>query len=312
MAGNKYITWFSLLVYVMASAGCTGTKTFTASARPGETIAIAAGWNQDITRNDLTVTITPQSGPRVTYSPGDPRIRTIVQGYVDPVSKLVVSDRANVIFPNAGLPSYDGSGSPPTYNQLAPNVTSLVRYQAGNSNNWFLTSVFIDLPTSLSPGVATVELTSPAMELTPPPTTVEVLSVEAGRSNTFQMSDFAGLGAMIRAAERAPNFRVTFSGPADTIPHSIQIIFDRTLSASGSPWVTHGRPDIVNISWSDDGSFLKVLLTPVTGNTTKLLSDFDFYVTGAVTSLRVNSVHAYDVNGTLLPGFNASQKYFNN
>lgn len=311
MGEKRYFTWFSLIAYLTFISGCTGVQTFTSSARPGETIAIAAGWNQKITRNDLTVTIRPQTGAPTIYSPGDARVRTIVQGYADPVSKLVVSDRANMTYPNAGFPVYDGSGAPPTYNALGSTLGNLVRHQTGQTNNWFLTSVFIDLPTTISPGLATVELASPAMQSTPAPTTIEVLPLAAGSSNEFIMSD-TGIGAMIRAAERAPHYIVKFAGPSDAVPHSIQIDLDRSVGPTGNSWVTHGRGDISNISWADNGTLIKVLQTPVTGKTTSLLSDFDFYVTGAVTALSVNSVKAYDIDGNPLSGFSASLQYINN
>lgn len=312
MGEKRYLTWFGLVTYVVFMAGCTGMQTFTASARPGETIAIAAGWNQTTTRNNLTVIITPQNGSPITYSPGDARVRTIIQGYPDPVSKLVVSDRANMTYPNAGLPLYDGLGSLPTYNPLGPDLSILVRSQTNQSNDWSLTSVFIDLPTTLPPGPATIDLLSSGVAITPSPTSVEVLPTAAASSNPFEMSSFAGMGAMIRAAERAPHYIVVLNGPENVVPHSIQVDFSRTLAASGNPWVTHGRGDISNLSWVDNGTLLKVMQTPVTGKTTNLLSDFNFYVTGAVTALTVNTVKAYDINGNPLPGFSASLQYINN
>ena len=133
-------------------AGCVGTSAFTTAARPGETIALAAGWNQQLTRNDLTVVITPASGSPVTYNPGDARVRTIVQGYPDPVSKLLVSDRSGVTYPDAGLPNNGFSAS--GYNTLPPSFGNIVRGQTGNENDWSDTIVFLDLPATLAPGQA--------------------------------------------------------------------------------------------------------------------------------------------------------------
>ena len=54
------------------------------------------------------------------------------------------------------------------------------------------------------------------------------------------------------------------------------------------------------------------MLTPVKGTTTDRLSDFKFYVTGAVTSLTTNTIKAYDIVGNPIPGFTASIQYINN
>ena len=54
------------------------------------------------------------------------------------------------------------------------------------------------------------------------------------------------------------------------------------------------------------------MVTPVKGTTTDRLTDFKFYVTGAVTSLGVNTVKAYDIAGNPLSGFSASLQFVNN
>ena len=53
-----------------------------------------------------------------------------------------------------------------------------------------------------------------------------------------------------------------------------------------------------NLIWTDDGTTMKVILTPT--NSTKPMdnfNDFKFYVAGNVQNLVVSSVQAYDANG---------------
>ena len=286
---------------VVMLAGCAGGQSFTKAARPGETIALAVGWQQTLTRNDFSVVITPASGSAITYNPGDLRVRTVFQSYPDPVSKLVVSDRTGVAYPNAGVFN----------NALNATYGRTVRNATAGENDWSDTIVFMDLPLTLAPGVATIALRRAGLDVMTP-ATVEILPLAAGSSNAFVMSNFGGLNGPIRSIERAPHFVVRFSGPVDIIPHSIQADFTRTLAATGTAWVAHPRGDIQSTLWSDTGSLIKVMVTPVKGTTTDRLTDFKFYVTGAVTSLGVNTVKAYDIAGNPLSGFSADLQFVNN
>ncbi|MEQ1661857.1 MAG: hypothetical protein ABL877_04095 [Thiobacillus sp.] len=292
---------FAVLIF----SGCAGQQTFTASARPGETVAVAAAWNPGLTRAQLSVVITPESGATVTYAPGDTRVRTVFQSYPDPLSKLVVGDRAQVDYPAAGLSNGQGG-----YNVLSKNFGNwFVRGSAGNENDWANAFVFLDLPQSIPAGLATIDLKVAGTSIVPP-TTIEVLPLPAAGTNSFPLSN--GIAGPIRSVERAPHYVVRFTGPSGVIPHSIQADFTRTLAATGNAWVTHPRGDIQSAMWSDTGSLIKVMVTPVKGTTTNLLTDFKFYVTGAVTSLGVNSVKAYDIAGNPLTGFNATLQFVNN
>lgn len=307
---HSWVGTFCLIPLILA--GCTGLQSFTTSARPGETIAIAAGWQPQVTRSNLSVVITSENLAPVTYAPGDHRIRTVFQSYIDPLAKILVSDKSGVVYPDAGMPNYPADeNAPVSFGQLSPGNAGSVRYATGGVNDWFDTFVMLDLPTTLPAGTATIDLSSNGTPIGNS-VTIEVLPGAPVARNHFLMGGaWNGLEGWIRAIERAPHFSVRFSGPAGIIPHSIQAEFVRTLAANGNPWVTHGRADISNLSWADNGTLLKVVQTPVTGKTTTLLSDFDFYVTGAVAALTVNSVKAYDVHGNLLSGFSASLQYIN-
>jgi hypothetical protein len=313
MNGKRKLSLPRVIFILVFIAGCAGEQAFTTSARPGETIAVAVGWYPNLTRSNLTVQITDANGTAVTYNPGEPHVRALIQGYPDPVSKLVVSDRAQVSYAHAGLPVFDGSGTnAPTYAALGPSFGNNARSAAGGSNNWLQTIVYLDLPTTLVPGQATVRvLDASGARLTPYEIMVDVLPGASVPINSFTMENLS-LGALLRAGEQAPHFNVAFSGPSGVIPHSLQIDFVRTLGTSGTVWVTHSRGDIQNIMWTDNGSLLKAMLTPAQGVTDNLLSDFNFYVTGAVTSLTVNSVKAYDISGNPLSGFTAGIQQVSN
>lgn len=273
--------------------GCTGVNTFTTGARPGESVAVAIGYQQKVNRGNLTVTITPQSGAPYIYSPGDTRIKMVFQGYPDPVSKLVVSDRANMTygtqFPDYIIPIW------------GPNVRNLTK----GDNDWSESMVVLDLPSDIGSGQASLQFASGGVNLNANPIVIEVLPGPAATTHPFTF--FQGAGAETQApftgAERAPHFVVRFSGLAGVVPNSIEVVFSRTLASAGDPWVTHGRGDLKNLTWSDNGSEIKVMLTPVKGVPLSSLKDFKFYVTGSVTSLNLISLKAYDVSGNPLSGF---------
>lgn len=314
MMWRKNHAWlYTLYLASLILTGCTGLQSFTTSAKPGETIALAAGWQPQVTRSNLTVVITPESGPSFTYAPGDHRVRTVFQSYIDPLAKILVSDKSGVVYPNAGMPNYPiNENDPIAFGNLNPGFASSVRFAAGGANDWFDTFVLLDLPTTLPAGIATIDLSSGGTPIGNS-VTIEVLPGAPVSRNLFLMGGaFDSIPGWIRSIERAPHFSIQLTGPTGIIPHSIQVDFARTLAASGNPWITHGRGDITNLSWVDNGTLLKVMQTPVTGKTTNLLSDFNFYVTGAVTALTINSVKAYDVNGNPISGFSASLQYINN
>lgn len=298
----------SAFFMVVLLAGCAGQQAFTTAARPGETILLAAGWQQRLTRNNLMVKITAQNGEIVTYNPRDSRVRTVIQSYPDPVSKLVVSDRAKVTYLASGFTPNGGQ----TYNDLSPDFGGYTRNMTGQENDWSNTAVLVDLPLVLSPGAAKIRLFLNGVSIVRPIDLDVLPVVDAAERNNLSMSNATGASGLIRSIERAPHFVVRFAGPVGVIPHSMQVDFGRTLAPTGNAWVTHGRGDIQNIMWSDNGSLIKTLLMPTNGVTVDRLSDFKFYVTGAVTSLSVNSVQAYDVSGNSLSGFSAAIESIDN
>lgn len=299
---NCYVSIFKRCLVCLTGflVGCTGVNTFTTGARPGETIAVAIGYQQKVNRNNLTIYVTPQSGSPYTYGPGDTRIRTVFQAYPDPVSKLVVADRAHTTY-GTQFPDYiiDAWGNG-------------VRNLTNGDNDWSETFVLFDLPTDIANGAASLQFTSGGLNLTAAPITIQVLPGPAASTQPFQY--FNGTypnQAPYTGGERASHFVVNFTGPEGTIPNSIEAVFSRTLGSTGDPWVTHGRGDLKNLMWSDSGSEIKVMLTPVKGEPLTSLKDLKFYVTGSVTTLSLVSLKAYDVSGNPLSGFDAVIEWVN-
>jgi len=300
---NCYVSVFKKCLVCLTGflIGCTGVNTFTTGARPGETIAVAIGYRQKLNRDNITINITPAVGSAYTYSPSDTRIRTVFQAYPDPVSKLVVADRAHTVY-GTQFPDYilDAWGNG-------------VRNLTGGDNDWSETFVLFDLPTDIGEGVASLQFTSGSVNLNAnKPITIQVLPGPVASTQPFQyFNGTSPTSAPYTGAERASHFVVKFTGPVGTIPNSIEAVFSRTLGAIGDPWVTHGRGDLKNLMWSDNGTELKVMLTPVKGEPLSLLKDFKFYVTGSVTTLNLVSLKAYDAIGNPLSGFDTVIEYFN-
>jgi hypothetical protein len=112
----------------------------------------------------------------------------------------------------------------------------------------------------------------------------------------------------LRALERVESRMVTFSG--EMLPYAIQVDFrhepDRDSGGTGKAHVVNPRGDIKNISWSSDGTHLRVALLPSGDGGVGNLLDFKFYIAGGVTGLQVEDVRAYDAEGNLLTGIAAT------
>lgn len=281
----------SLVLFAVAAlSACTGVKTFTTAARPGETVALAIGRQHELKRVNVTVTITPATGPAVVYSPLDPRVRSILNLYPDPVSKAIVRQRTD---------NPTSIGFP--IEQLITNFDP----------DWWQTFMLLDLPTDIAPGAATISITD-SLGAVISPASVEVLTgvslknkfgVTYGGS-TWSVDSTAGpVLTAPKDLERESHYVVEFAG--DSIPHAAQIEFSHATGV-GAAYVVNPRGDLKNITWSDDGTHLKVIVTPATGLTTTQIKDFKFYVTGGVTELTLTNLKAYDEMGVPVSGVTAT------
>jgi hypothetical protein len=274
---------------VMFLCGCTGMQTFTTAARPGETLALAVGRQQNLQRGNLTVTITPSSGTPAVYPPNDSRVRSIANLYPDPVSQAVVDTLSGQAGTNG---AYTGQ---------------LINWFAtGNDQDWWQTVILLDLPAGIVPGTASISF-SDSLGASIHPVSVEVLS-GASQSNPFNvLSPFdhtSGIPIVqnfpyvLSGIERASNYVVNFTG--SVVPYSIQAQFTHT-SGVGKLWVANPH-NVKNVSWSDDGSILTVLITPSNGKTPSEIKNLKFYVAGGVSGLSPSSVKAYDQYGSPVDG----------
>lgn len=272
------------LLLCLGVAGCAATQSFPPAARPGDTIALAVGWNKSLTRQATTITLTPSVGAPITYGPSDPRLRAVLRLYPDPVSRLVIGTE--------------------TQQALSVNAAShggkLLEQVTGQDKDWWMTVVALDLPASLPPGPAAITITGPEGPVTPQPILVEILP-QIGTPASLAGSGLApgDTADLLASLERAEHATLTFSG--SVVPHAIQLEITRTAGV-GKSWVVNPRGDLKNLSWSDDGTTLRIMLTPTHGQTLADLSQFKVYIAGGVTGLQVKSLKACDSRGNRLPG----------
>lgn len=284
------ITLVSALIFSML--GCTGMQPFTTAARPGETVALGLGWRHDLTRDNLTVTITAADTSEFIYSPGDPAIRAVINNYPDPISNLRVGYETG----------QDIVGAEQIWGILIEgNIT-------GGDRDWSQKFVLLDLPSTITSGAATVKV---SIALNGGGTenvvqqNIEILGgVGISPQNAFfNQEGFAVSAGSLQALERANHYTITFSGA--TLPYAIQLdlTHDPDLDSNppgvGRAYVANAGGDVKNISWTDDGENMRVVLTPRRDQSITGWNDFKFYVAGEITGLGVTptSVLAFDSNG---------------
>lgn len=288
---------FVVIAMILFGQGCTGVQTFPLAARAGDTISLAVGWNKKLSRDQLTITITPSSGIPVVYAPGDPAVHALVNLYPDPLSRLIV-ERETGTSSDAGF----------FYGSLMENEIT------HNNKDFSQKLLIMDLPSFLAEGPAIISFSSTGGE-TIQPITIEVLP-GVGSPHNFQIQESYTpfLIGQINLAERAPHMAVAFSGPV--IPYAIHAHLTHDPDAQnggvGTPYVVTPRGnDIKSTYWSDDGSNLQVIVMP--SNSTKPMSNFvnfKFAVAGGLQNLQIapGGIKAYDVNGNEITGVTATIK----
>ena len=285
-------------VFTLMMSGCAGTQTFSGAVRAGDTVAVAVGWRQNLTKDNITVTVTTGSPAnqitQAVYGPNDPAIRAVINMYPDPLSSLLVSPQV-------------GEDLTP-YAQLYASTVD-TNY-TGYDKDWSQTVVYVDLPPGLPVGTAQIHV-SGAGYADPPASTVEILP-GTGSPIAFSTEGTSLNSNQLMSMGRVSNLAVSFTG--STIPHAIQIDLahdpDRDNGGAGKAYVVNSRGDIKDIAWHDDGRNLRVILTPTHDQPLSNLLDFKFYIAGGLTGMNVKDTLAYDVNGNtvtgILPVLNAS------
>jgi hypothetical protein len=279
----------SALVVMGVLTGCAGQLPLTPTARAGDTIELGAGWKQKFDRKSLTVTITGSDSNVRAYLPNDPAVRAVINLYPDPLSYLVVGTRTN---------SNLGYGA--NYGLVINSGLT------GNDPDWWETSIILDLPSDLPAGTATVAFQSANGEAYGP-IPVEIIP-GVGSPSPFSADTGNLQVSQMHAMEREPSFTVQFSG-GSVLPAAIQLDLvhnpDASVGGTGTAFAVNPRGEAKNLVWSDNGTAMRVILSPARGSTTvSNWKGFKFYVTGGITGVQVqaNSVKAYDANGNLITG----------
>jgi hypothetical protein len=277
----------SALSVLALLSGCAGQRTFATAARAGDTIGVPIGWAKNASRQNVTVVVTGSDAVSYTFVPGDPSVRAVANMYPDPASRLLVGTETNQ---SLGVDA-NGTGA-------------LVAALTNNDKEISQTTVLLNLPATLAVGTASIVVKDQnGASFTGQPILVEILP-GAGSANPFQQNNSSSTlsPGILASLERAETRTITFSGPS--VPYGIQVELARTPGA-GQPWIVNPRGDVKNISWSDNGAAILLLLTPSNGVNLTDLIHFKFYVAGGVTGLSVSSVRAFDVNGNGISGVTA-------
>lgn len=273
----------TLLISAFLVVGCAGINTFNQYAKSGETVAVAVGWQPDWSRDNISVWVTPNGGVPTQYPADDPRIRAVVNFYPDPLSSMVVSNR--------------------TMQNITPSAQSYGNLVTGNftsgSRDWFETVVFFDLPDPMALGEAEVYVEEVADVNNFMAATVDIVGT-GGTPHDFTAT-LAGplLRQHLASLERASHYTIDLSGTI--VPHAVQLEFthdpDVDNSGVGRAYVVEPISGIKNISWTDDGTTLRVIVMPANGITLAGFEGFRFYIAGGIVNLSPSSTQAFDING---------------
>ncbi len=287
---------FGFLALIQFVVGCAGVQTYPSFARAGDTVSIAAGWKQGFSRNKITITITPSTGSTIVYYPGDPAVRAVINFYPDPVSSLVVSTET-------------GQDLTPFATSYSGVINSSVF--TNGDKDWWQTTVFVNLPDTLPTGAVTIEISSSSGETAA--ATLEIID-GVGQPESFNAEINGALSApQLESMERVQNYQVLFDSPI--IPYAIQAEFshfaDIDNGGAGKAYVVNPRGDLKNVSWSDDGTKLKVMLVPTQAKYLATMKDFKFYVAGNIAGLILTSVQAVDSTGNPVTGVSGSVVFRN-
>ncbi len=293
----------ALIAAVMAS--CATTQTFTTAARAGDTVMLPLGWQKTLQRANITVTITPLTGSPVSYAPGNPAVRGLFNLYPDPVSKLVIGTDLNNDL---------GVGATAVGSSINSNIT-------GNDSDWWQTTLVLDLPSTLSPGLATISIADATTSAVIQSSTVNVLPGTGSPNNfnvysrisgpptvgtwSFDVTSANWYPSALLSLERAQYVKLTFGRTGGTvpIPQAVQLQLSHT-AATNQSWIVNPRSDMKNVSWRDDGTIITLVITPASGNPITSMKDFNVYIAGPVNGVAVipSSLKAYDGNGGVIAG----------
>jgi len=283
-------------------SGCSGLQVFGQSVAPGDTVALAISWRPDVSKDQAEIVIQDSAGT-LTLPATDPSIRNWMNVYPDPVSKLVVGTATQ----------QDLGVSALSWGFAIDSVTT------NGDKDWFETVLFLDLPPTIAPGPATIDVQVGGVSILPQPVALNVLSLPPNSPNLFETSEYGNLSAArLHSMERAPHYTITFGGTV--VPAAIQVDLshnpDKDNGGPGQAYVVPPRGDLRSFAWTDTGTTMRVLITPTwhkspadvtrTSGDPETLKWFKFYVAGGITGLQIDSVQAYGSDGNPVSGLTAS------
>lgn len=143
MTRMRPLTLAAVIVFLTAAPGQADTIP-TLAARAGDTIGLPLGRQVQLSRQQVTIHLATESGPVITYEPGNPRIRAVVNVYPDPVSKLALE-------------------------------AATQRATRGHDVDWWDTTVYVDLPLNVKPGWLRATIHGPGGALSTEPLLLEVV-----------------------------------------------------------------------------------------------------------------------------------------
>ena len=177
----------------------------------------------------------------------------------------------------------------------------MANFFTGPDRDWWQTLVFVDLPATLPTGITEVYIyTGDSLAPTENVSSLLEITTGTGRPHNFEAAVLGPLyDDQFRSIGRVPHYTVTFSG--STLPHAIQVDLSHDPDANnggvGKAHVVNALGYVKNVAWNDDGTNMRVIITPARESIIQDMLDFKFYVAGGVTNLAVVSVHAFDING---------------
>jgi len=287
----KSITLLVLGGLLIGLMGCSSVNTYPKRVRAGETVVLSAGWMHHFSRDNLTVTVTPDGGVGIPVTPD--HVRASINFYPDPLSSLVLAPQVGQDISTYSL-SYGG---------LVTNAAT------SGDRDWWESFVFVDIPDTTPAGGATVSISNPEGEVE----TARIEVFDSGGSQEEFEADLLPvvLNEHLRTLERVDHFVVSFNGT--TVPYAVQIDLDYSSDVKGH--IVNPKGEIKNLNWADNGDVYRVIITPAKQSVTSSfldITDLKFYVaivsgTDGVADVSVvpNSVLAFDETGNMVTGVSA-------
>lgn len=276
---------YTLVGLLLFITGCTGQNSFSDYARAGDTVALAVGWKTNFNKKNITVTITPSVGADIVIPANDPAIRASVNMYIDPVSSAVVSREVGK----------DQTFQAGLYGGLINGITT-------DDNDWYQTTVLLDLPSTLPTGLTSITIANSQGETAT--STLEIIPGTGTPHGFVANSGTAINPLMFTSLQRTTNYAVTFDSA--TLPYAIEVVLlhdaDEANGGTGTALAINHLGVKKNLAWNDDGTSMTAILTPATDNAIGHMNDFKFYVAGKIQNLSISSIQGYDINGVSVDG----------